>query len=134
MQMDSPVDPLIETPFQKSTGGASEPPKQIGRYEILNLLGSGGMGEVYRAYDPVLKRNVALKLIRWQAPELIERFEREAQAQARVEHDNVCRVYEVGVADNRQYIAMQLIEGKTLNEVAPQMTLEEKVRGMKQVA
>jgi serine/threonine-protein kinase len=105
------------------------------RYERGELLGEGGMGQVYRAYDTTLKRPVALKFLRSDDPERIVRFLREAQAQARVDHQNVCKVYEVGELDGRPYIAMQLIQGEALPSPAlAQMSVEEKVRILRDVA
>jgi len=66
------------------------------RYEIREVIGSGGMGQVYKAFDRKLKRLVALKFLRGAAPDQERRFLQEAQAQARVDHARVCRVYEVG--------------------------------------
>jgi len=98
------------------------------RYETGVPIGSGGMGTVIRSYDPVLDRHVALKLLRGDDPELAERMLREARAQAAVDHPNVAKVYEVGyLEDGRPFIAMQLIEGKPLNEVARRLTLDQKI-------
>jgi eukaryotic-like serine/threonine-protein kinase len=104
------------------------------RYEVWKLIGSGGMGHVFKARDPRLNRFVALKLLRRDDPDLLERFMREAQAQAQVEHANVCRVYEVGLAEGQPFIAMQLIAGRSLREQASELTLEQKVVVMRQVA
>lgn len=104
------------------------------RYAIKDFLGQGGMGVVYRAFDPRLKRPVALKFIRQDDPELARRFLQEAQAQARVEHEHVCKVYEAGEVEGQLFIAMQLIEGRTLKDAYAQMTLEEKLRVMEQVS
>src|SRR5438093_716551 len=65
------------------------------RYEVGELIGSGGMATVYRAIDRVLARPVALKLLRDERPQTVMRFQREARIQARVEHPRVCRVYDV---------------------------------------
>lgn len=98
------------------------------RYETGVPIGSGGMGTVVRSYDPVLDRRVALKLLRHDEPELVERLLREARAQAAVDHPNVAKVYEVGyLEDGRPFIAMQLIEGKPLDEVAPGLTVDQKI-------
>jgi eukaryotic-like serine/threonine-protein kinase len=107
---------------------------RVGHYEIVGELGSGGMGVVYKAYDPALKRYAALKLIRTENPNLAARFGQEARTQARVQHENVCRVYEVGEVQGKQYIAMQLIEGKSLSAAAKGLSLEAKVRVIKQIA
>ena len=87
----------------------------FGPYESLELLGVGGQGRVYRAYDPRLQRQVALKLLRGAMPEA---HLREARAQAQVEHRNVCRVYEVGEVNGQPYIALQLIRGRMLGQTA----------------
>jgi len=105
-----------------------------GRYELITLLGTGGMGDVYKAYDPSLNRYVALKILRHEDPEVVKRFLREARAQAKVDHVHVCKVYESGEWNGRPYIAMQFIEGKTLNELYNTLTVEEKVRVIKDVA
>lgn len=104
------------------------------RYEIKSFLGAGGMGHVYRAFDPALKRQLALKFLRFNDRPQMERFLREARAQARIEHENVCKVFEVGQVGGRPYIAMQLVEGTTLIEAAELLTLEQKVRVVQQVA
>ncbi|WP_437677328.1 protein kinase domain-containing protein [Sorangium sp. So ce131] len=104
------------------------------RYECLSLIGRGGMGAVYKARDPRLQRYVALKLIRDNDPELVQRLIWEAQAQARVEHPNVCKVYEVGEAQGQPFIAMQYVDGQPLHHVARKMTLEQRVKVMADVA
>jgi serine/threonine-protein kinase len=88
---------------------------RFGPYESLELLGVGGQGRVYRAYDPRLQRQVALKLLRGARPEA---HLREARSQAQVEHRNVCRVYEVGEVEGQPYIALQLIRGRILTQDA----------------
>jgi len=92
------------------------------------------MGEVYKAWDKGLQRYVALKYLRFDDPELVERLFREARAQARIDHPGVCEVYEVGEEDGRPFIAMQYVEGPQLDEAARDMTLEQKVLIIKQVA
>src|SRR5271157_5538189 len=77
---------------------------QLGPYEILALIGAGGMGEVYRARDPRLKRDVAIKV---SAAQFSERFEREAQAIAALNHPNICQIYDVGP----NYLVMECIDG-----------------------
>ncbi|HYU43997.1 MAG TPA: serine/threonine-protein kinase, partial [Vicinamibacteria bacterium] len=104
------------------------------RYDTAVLLGEGGMGSVFRAFDPVLGRPVALKFLHRDNPALVERLMREARLQAGVDHPNVCRVYEVGEADGRPYIAMQYVEGQTLEALNSSLTLEQKVRLMAAVA
>ncbi|MCA9694623.1 MAG: serine/threonine protein kinase, partial [Myxococcales bacterium] len=104
------------------------------RYQFIATLGHGGMGSVYRARDPRLGREVALKFIRGGDPRLTMRLLREARAQARIEHDNVCKVFEVGEVEGKAYIAMQLVEGRSLRDVASDMSLHEKVAALRDVA
>ena len=105
------------------------------RYQLLELLGRGGMGEVHKAYDPRLGRFLALKVMREATPEQAARLVSEARAQARVEHANVCKVYGVGeLANKLPFIALQFIEGKTLSAVAKQMTREERIAVIRDVA
>ncbi|HFE47115.1 MAG TPA: tetratricopeptide repeat protein [Nannocystis exedens] len=89
----------------------------LGRYRIAEVLGSGGMGVVYRAHDPELDRWVAIKVLREERRELpdVARFLREAQAMARLSHVNVVPIYDVGSTPAGLFLAMELIEGQTLN-------------------
>jgi serine/threonine-protein kinase len=103
-------------------------------YDTAVVIGSGGMGEVYKAWDSRLERWVALKYLRHDDPELVERLLREARAQARIDHPGICQVYEVGEEEGRPFIAMQYVEGKLLNEMAEELTLEQKALVLKQVA
>lgn len=104
------------------------------RHEGAVRIGAGGMGEVFKAWDPDLERWVALKYLRHDDPELVERLQREARAQARVIHPGVCRVYEVGSEDGRPFIAMEYVDGVPLDVAAARMTLEEKVLVLQRVA
>jgi formylglycine-generating enzyme required for sulfatase activity/predicted Ser/Thr protein kinase len=104
------------------------------RYRVEELLGEGGMARVYRAFDSVLGRTVALKLLREAAPETVQRFFREARAQAKVEHEHVCRIYEVGELSGRPFIAMQYIAGTTLRDGGARMSLASKVRIVRDIA
>jgi serine/threonine-protein kinase len=103
------------------------------RFEKLEVLGEGGMGRIFKATDPRLQRDVALKLLRRDEPDLIRRFLQEAQLQARVDHPNVCRVYEVGEWRGQPYIVMQLLRGDTLQQAAPALPLETLLRYMVEV-
>ena len=91
---------------------------RLGPYEIVAPIGAGGMGEVYRARDTRLHRDVAIKVL----PETIahgsawERFEREARAASALSHPHICAVYDVGEADGRPFLVMELLEGKTLRD------------------
>lgn len=104
------------------------------RYRVLERLGSGGMAVVYKAWDPRLQRPVAIKLISGRDEDTVRRFLREAEAQARVDHDNVLKVYETGVVGRHHYIAMQYVDGPTLLGVRAETTLEHKVELMLKVA
>jgi tetratricopeptide (TPR) repeat protein len=86
----------------------------VGRYVILDRLGHGGMGIVYRAFDPDLDRRVALKLVRAVSADTTARLIREGQALAKVSHPNIVQVFDVGVFGETVFIAMELVEGKTL--------------------
>ncbi|MCI0602214.1 protein kinase [bacterium] len=102
------------------------------RYEFIELIGEGSMGRVYKAYDPRLKRFVALKFIRGDDPELTKRFQQEAEAQARIEQDHVCKIYEVGEVQSKPYICMQFIDGCSLKDAGSQMNLQQKIRVIQQ--
>lgn len=102
-------------------------------YRIESLLGEGGMARVYRAFDPKLERYVALKFIRIDDENHKKRLLREARAQAQIEQDNVCKIYEVGEVQGKPYIAMQLVPGRTLQDLFAELSLEQKIRLMEQV-
>jgi len=96
--------------------------KSLGRYRILGELGRGAMGTVYRAVDPLIEREVAIKALRADLPEDVrggvrERFLREAKAAGRLGHPNIVIIYDVGEQDDVAYIAMELLEGKSLQEL-----------------
>lgn len=115
-------------------GDNQEPPARIDHFDILGHLGDGAMGRVYKAFDTRLQRNVALKLLRIDDPDVARRFVREAQAQAKVDHDNVCKVFDVGQDAGRSYIALQFLPGEPLTTACKRMSLEEKVRVGAEVA
>jgi serine/threonine-protein kinase len=153
------LSPSVARRLLEETSGAGESPAPPGRdhadahngngngrerFELGELLGQGGMGQVYKAYDTSLKRPLALKFLKGDDPDRVGRFLREAQAQARVDHENVCKVYEVGETGGKPYIAMQLIQGQPLfisdgesshpSPALQEMTVEQKVRLMQKVA
>jgi TonB family protein len=94
-------------------------PEKFGRYEVLGELGDGAMGRVYRAFDPIVRRTVAVKTIKSEylskdeAPEYLRRFRREAQAAGVLNHPSIVSIFDVG----ENYLVMELIEGKTLQAV-----------------
>ncbi|HYB53611.1 MAG TPA: protein kinase, partial [Thermoanaerobaculia bacterium] len=93
---------------------------KLGPYEILSVLGAGGMGEVYRARDTRLPREVAIKVLPEELgadTERLARFDREARAASALNHPNVVTIYDVGREGRISYIAMELVEGKTLREL-----------------
>ncbi|HWW69906.1 MAG TPA: serine/threonine-protein kinase, partial [Duganella sp.] len=96
-------------------------PQRIGKYRLDGLLGKGAMGVVYRAFDPLVDRTVALKTVRRdpadeaQAREMIERFRKEAQAAGRLMHPNIVAVHEYGESDDIAYIAMEFVDGTPLS-------------------
>ncbi len=116
--------------FAEVGRAAEASPRTLGRYRIVGQLGAGGAGVVYRAHDPQLGRDVAIKVL----PAASEGSLAEARAQARVDHEHVCKVFEVGELEGRPTIVMQLVEGETLRVAARGMTVEQKVAVLAQVA
>src|SRR5689334_15912982 len=94
-------------------------PSRLGPYELLARVGAGGMGEVYRARDTRLARDVAIKVLPEafaSDPERLARFEREARAAAALNHPNILAVYDIGVHDGGPYVVSELLEGQTLQD------------------
>ena len=95
------------------------PGATLGRYQILEPLGQGGMATVYKAHQPALQRVVALKVIRAafaEDPEFVERFQREALAIARLQHPAIVQVFDFEQVEGHWFLAMQYLEGGTLKE------------------
>ena len=112
-------------PFRQANGmpdpATGSLPDKIGRYEILERIGAGGMGTVYKVHDPHLNRTVALKTPRIDKLPLdrakqLERFQREARSAAQVWHPHVCPIYDVGLHDGQPYVVMAFVEGRSLAE------------------
>jgi len=92
--------------------------QRFGPYEILDRLGGGGMGLVFRGWDERLQREVAIKLLHddYAMPGMRERFLQEARAASRLNHPNICTVFDIGEQDRNPYLVMELLEGETLKE------------------
>jgi serine/threonine-protein kinase len=115
----APVTPIANTPVDASLGISN-----LGRYQVTGILGKGAMGKVYKGVDPAINRPVALKTIRLdfvndpeEEAELKERLHREAQAAGKLSHPNIVTIYDVGSEGSLQYIAMEYLEGQTLEEM-----------------
>ncbi|HEU5236093.1 MAG TPA: protein kinase [Pyrinomonadaceae bacterium] len=95
------------------------PGTRLGRYEVRSLLGVGGMGEVYRAHDAALGRDVAIKVLTPEVagnPDRLKRFEQEARATSLLNHPNILATYDFGTTDGSPYVVSELLEGETLRE------------------
>src|SRR6266852_5856477 len=93
-------------------------PTKIGKYQVLGILGRGGMGVVYKATDPHLDRLVAIKMMTLgyaEDPELLRRFYREAQSTGSLQHPNIVTVYDLGDQDGNPYLVMEYLEGEGLD-------------------
>jgi len=117
-------------------------PRSLGKYEILDAIGSGGMGTVYRAFDPTLERMVALKLVHLdrvqeETPDqLRERFRNEARAVARLNHPAIVTIFDYDDGEAGAYIAMEYVQGCALDEYfrqRPELHLEDAISAMQQV-
>src|SRR5215467_2453720 len=94
--------------------------KKLGKYELVEVVGRGAMGEVSQALDPLIGRPVALKTITRALvgnPELLERFYREARSAGALEHPNIVTIYELGQEGNTPFIAMEYLEGESLEKL-----------------
>ena len=117
----------IRTVLDAGQGGATGR-NTLGRYELLEELGRGAMGVVYKAFDPAVSRIVALKTVRLDITgrdreELIRRLRQEAQAAGRLEHPNIVTIFDAGEADGLFYLTMQFVKGQTLGELIAQRKL-----------
>jgi serine/threonine protein kinase/Tfp pilus assembly protein PilF len=99
---------------EEAAAATADPANRIGKYVRTRLLGVGGMGEVWKAWDRELGRWAALKFLKHEDPREASRFKAEAQTAARLNHPNICPVYEVGRHESRPFIALQYVEGRTL--------------------
>ncbi|HZD32214.1 MAG TPA: serine/threonine-protein kinase, partial [Candidatus Angelobacter sp.] len=110
--MNLPISP-------DSVPSTLSPGSRLGVYEILQPLGAGGMGEVYRARDTRLGREAAIKTLSLdnQSPEAILRFQQEARSASALNHPNIVTIYELGNVQGTHYIAMELVSGETVREL-----------------
>ena len=112
-------------------------PQTIGRFRVDAVLGSGGMGSVYKAFDPTLQRTVAIKTVRpdIQRPDFLERLTREAQACARLRHPNIVTVYEAGEINGLVYIVMEYLQGTDLGAIIRrgELSFEAKIKILMQI-
>lgn len=110
----------------------AEHPRNIGRYQVQRLLGQGAMGSVYLAEDPMLKRRLAIKVVRAIGEErdlALDRFKREAEISAQLNHPNVVTIYDVGEEpDLGPFLAMEFVEGQSLGKYIREGTLEPETR------
>lgn len=112
---------VLESAEEERASGRLIVGARVGRYQVLELIGEGGMGAVYAAYDPELDRRVALKVLhrtvdRESASRGRQRLAREAQAMARLSHPNVITVHDVGTFEGAVFVAMEFVAGRTLRE------------------
>ena len=105
---------------------------RLGPYELIGLIGEGGMGSVYRAYDPAMRRTVALKVIRSNRLDdsaAQTRFRLEAQLAARLDHEHIVPVFEAGQEGSQLFYTMRYIQGRNLAEVIDKKPLENRAGG-----
>lgn len=114
---------LVPEPVQRNLSSGTK----VSRYSIITRLGSGGMGEVYKARDTELARLVALKFLPQaiaQDPTALERLRREARAASALNHPNICTIYEIGKLENSSFIAMEFVDGCTLKQLISRGALD----------
>src|SRR5262245_17289834 len=128
----SPGEPTPTLNVPPGSSGKAKIPAQIGRYQVLERVGKGGMGVLYRGIDPVLDREVAIKLMLGDfsddTEQLRPRFYREAKAIAKLQHRNIVTVFEFAEDGTTPYIVMEFLRGTSLAsrlETAPPLTLDD---------
>src|SRR5262249_58682927 len=116
-----------------------QPTDKIDKYQIISVLGKGAMGVVYHAYDPVVKRDVAIKFLSSldsEETELISRFEREARLAGGLRHPNIVTIHDLGHYEGRPYIVMEYIVGRDLETIIKEkqpLSFDQKVEIMLQI-
>jgi eukaryotic-like serine/threonine-protein kinase len=116
------VNPAIVSTSERSGGDAAvtiEPGARLGGYEIEGRIAAGGIGVVYRAFDAVLQRSVAIKTLAWSTPDARASILREARAASALNHPHICTIHEVGEHESVPFIAMEYIDGRTLRDLIP---------------
>src|SRR5215471_6454111 len=107
--------------------------KKVGKYDVLDVIGRGGMGVIYKGVDPGIGRIVAIKMMTGafaDDPELLQRFYREAQSAGKLQHPNIVTIYDLGVEDGSPYLVMEFLEGESLDALIRSrraISLEEKL-------
>src|ERR1700730_14071354 len=118
---------------------ATNVPKKQGKYDVLDVVGRGGMGIVYKAIDPGIGRLVAIKMMTAgfaDDPDLLKRFYREAQSAGKLQHPNIVTIYDLGDQDGNPYMVMQFLEGESLDSIIASrrpVSLEQKLNTVIQV-
>lgn len=131
------LDPVVRAVMCANARAAvfdERKPIVVGRYELLREIGTGGGGSVFRAHDPELDREIAIKLIGAANDELRARALSEGQALARLSHPNVVPVFDVGIHDERVYLVMELVRGESLRQYAARATVHEILSAYRQAA
>lgn len=126
MERTLALSPLLPVP-------GSPPGTPPPRFRLLKRLGGGAAGTVYEARDRRLDRLVALKILHRSEPEAVERFRREARLLARCEHESICRLYDAGTLGGRPFLALELVAGANLRELAPRLSLAAKLGAVDRV-
>jgi serine/threonine protein kinase len=113
--------------------------QMLSHYRIVEKIGAGGMGDVYKAHDSRLDRHVAIKVLREELasdPERLKRFEQEARAASALDHPNIITIHDIAESDGVHYIVMQYVEGQTLRELLAEgpLSLEKLLDMAKQIA
>ena len=121
-----------------TSGHAVKLPNRLGRYEVLDLIGRGGMGSLYRARDPRIDRLVAIKVLRedFDTAELRERFAQEARSAGALNHPNILTIYDIGDYEGLPFIAMEYLPGKTFADIVasrPPLTLTRRLEMIEEV-
>jgi serine/threonine-protein kinase len=102
-------------------------PKTVGKYQVLGAIGKGGMGEVFKAYQPDLHRHVAIKTLlsgEQATEEFLQRFQREARTAAKLSHPNIVPIYDIGAEGKLHYIVMEYVEGRSLKQILEEKKLD----------